>query len=294
MAFAGLHGQQHYGRDLADGLRFRSALFNRIADFFIGVDTYRQRRARQRANEADMVMDFVVLHPLKALTFIKGSIICGALMNVLLYVPNETVLGLVEPQSDLGDSIVWWWLAFNKLLHALQIPGRIMALYTMSRLWGRSNQEIMYCMSVLTTSRLWNWCRRLSVLTYASYAAGFLASRHPRVQDHVLLNGFILYVFSIVTMRVAFTFAIFYHCFPPTPARNTHKPANREEIDRLPVVLYRDMKEDNATMCRICLEEFQPEHRLRMLRCKHGYHVACIDAWLARSNKCPWCMSTVN
>ncbi|GBE60325.1 zinc C3HC4 type domain containing protein [Babesia ovata] len=286
--------QEHDGRDLAEGLRFRSPLFNRLMEYLIGVDTYRQRRASRRPNDAELVMDFVVLHPMKALTFLKGSLICGVLMNMLLYFPDEAGLGLVETNSEVGDATVWWWLKFNKVLQLAQIPCRALMLYLMSRIWGRSNQEIMYCMSVLTSSRLWNWGRRMSNLTYASYALAFLASRHPGVQNHALLNGIMVYVFSIITMRVAFTFAIFYHCFPPTPTRNTRKPASKAEVDKLPVILYRDMKEDNATVCRICLEDLQPEDRLRMLRCKHSYHVGCIDAWLAHSNKCPWCMSTVN
>ncbi|KNC78638.1 hypothetical protein SARC_08936, partial [Sphaeroforma arctica JP610] len=42
-------------------------------------------------------------------------------------------------------------------------------------------------------------------------------------------------------------------------------------------------------VCPICLEQERAEDCLRQLPCKHEYHTACIDQWLAQSTNCPTC-----
>lgn len=51
------------------------------------------------------------------------------------------------------------------------------------------------------------------------------------------------------------------------------------------------MKEDDssAEMCCICIEELTKGDELRILHCKHRFHMACIDPWLQRRAACPVC-----
>ncbi|WVZ68048.1 hypothetical protein U9M48_017038 [Paspalum notatum var. saurae] len=45
-----------------------------------------------------------------------------------------------------------------------------------------------------------------------------------------------------------------------------------------------------AEECAICLTEFAPGDRVRALpHCNHGFHVRCIDRWLAARQTCPTC-----
>ncbi|KAF0919253.1 hypothetical protein E2562_029023 [Oryza meyeriana var. granulata] len=45
-----------------------------------------------------------------------------------------------------------------------------------------------------------------------------------------------------------------------------------------------------STECAICLAEFAQGDRVRVLpRCSHGFHVRCIDRWLAARQTCPTC-----
>jgi hypothetical protein len=41
--------------------------------------------------------------------------------------------------------------------------------------------------------------------------------------------------------------------------------------------------------CNVCMEDLETGDAMRLLPCKHAFHVPCIDTWLARSTLCPIC-----
>ncbi|KAG1354522.1 RING-H2 finger protein ATL79-like [Cocos nucifera] len=46
--------------------------------------------------------------------------------------------------------------------------------------------------------------------------------------------------------------------------------------------------------CAICLAEFAEGERVRVLpACNHGFHVKCVQAWLASRPSCPTCRAPV-
>jgi len=62
-------------------------------------------------------------------------------------------------------------------------------------------------------------------------------------------------------------------------------------IDTLPVFCYGSIRglKDSAD-CAVCLNEFGEEDRLRLLpKCKHAFHLECIDTWLLSNSTCPLC-----
>ncbi|XP_010934148.1 RING-H2 finger protein ATL79 [Elaeis guineensis] len=45
-----------------------------------------------------------------------------------------------------------------------------------------------------------------------------------------------------------------------------------------------------AAECAICLAEFAEGERVRVLpACNHGFHIKCVQAWLATRSSCPTC-----
>ena len=72
-------------------------------------------------------------------------------------------------------------------------------------------------------------------------------------------------------------------------------PKKREQImRRIPVVVYEARAGVSATECAICLGEFEDGEKVRVLpRCYHGFHVQCIDMWLAMNPSCPTCRNSL-
>jgi E3 ubiquitin-protein ligase ATL10/75/76/77/78 len=71
---------------------------------------------------------------------------------------------------------------------------------------------------------------------------------------------------------------------------------NKKELRKIPVVEYETSEAGGlpGTECAICLGEFVDGERVRLLpRCHHGFHVECIDMWLAAHSSCPICRSSL-
>ncbi|XP_074556999.1 uncharacterized protein LOC141812966 [Curcuma longa] len=47
------------------------------------------------------------------------------------------------------------------------------------------------------------------------------------------------------------------------------------------------------TSCAICIDDFKPNSVLSVMPCGHGFHAACLNEWLTRSNSCPLCRSSL-
>lgn len=66
-------------------------------------------------------------------------------------------------------------------------------------------------------------------------------------------------------------------------------------IDTLPVFHYKAIiGSKNPFDCAVCLCEFEPEDKLRLLpKCSHAFHMECIDTWLLSHSTCPLCRASL-
>ncbi|KAH1107698.1 hypothetical protein J1N35_011466 [Gossypium stocksii] len=66
-------------------------------------------------------------------------------------------------------------------------------------------------------------------------------------------------------------------------------------IDTLPVFHYKAIiGVKNPFDCAVCLCEFEPEDKLRLLpKCSHAFHMECIDTWLLSHSTCPLCRASL-
>eukprot|EP00833_Pecoramyces_ruminatium_P005027 jgi/Orpsp1_1/1179059/evm.model.c7180000067774.1 len=73
--------------------------------------------------------------------------------------------------------------------------------------------------------------------------------------------------------------------------------ATQEEVDALPIKIFsmKKMKENDPETCAVCIDDFKDGDKLRVLPCRHEYHVECIDLWLTTRKKfCPICKRNIS
>lgn len=77
----------------------------------------------------------------------------------------------------------------------------------------------------------------------------------------------------------------------------------RSTLRKIPVAIYEKSptgignNNNNviSTDCIICLGEFIDGEKIRVLpKCKHGFHVRCVDVWLLSHSSCPTCRQPVS
>ncbi|XP_020275966.1 RING-H2 finger protein ATL66-like [Asparagus officinalis] len=75
------------------------------------------------------------------------------------------------------------------------------------------------------------------------------------------------------------------HALDPSILRSLHITVFRSE----------DYKEEGGLECAVCLCELNDGENARFLpKCKHGFHVECIDMWFDSNGTCPLCWEIVS
>ncbi|CAM0909640.1 unnamed protein product [Alopecurus aequalis] len=71
---------------------------------------------------------------------------------------------------------------------------------------------------------------------------------------------------------------------------------DRTVVESLPVFRFGALRGQKAGLeCAVCLGRFEPTEALRLLpKCRHGFHVECVDTWLDAHSTCPLCRSRVD
>uniref|UniRef100_A0ACD5ZFP2 Uncharacterized protein n=1 Tax=Avena sativa TaxID=4498 RepID=A0ACD5ZFP2_AVESA len=71
---------------------------------------------------------------------------------------------------------------------------------------------------------------------------------------------------------------------------------DRSVVESLPVFRFGALQGQKAGLeCAVCLGRFEPTEALRLLpKCRHGFHVECVDTWLDAHSTCPLCRSRVD
>lgn len=116
--------------------------------------------------------------------------------------------------------------------------------------------------------------------------------------------GFPVVAASVVGILIASVLLLGYYvfvtrCIEDVARRHGGSAANKQcgldeaAIRGIPTLRYRQFSSGGGE-CAVCLREFQPEERIRLLPdCLHVFHIDCADAWLQSSANCPLCRARV-
>uniref|UniRef100_A0A5B7ABV3 RING-type E3 ubiquitin transferase n=1 Tax=Davidia involucrata TaxID=16924 RepID=A0A5B7ABV3_DAVIN len=99
---------------------------------------------------------------------------------------------------------------------------------------------------------------------------------------------------SIVRCALRCSRRLVFETRDETAARLAATGIKKSALRRIPVVIYGSRVNVPAPDCPICLSEFVKGDKVRVLpKCHHGFHVRCIDIWLASHSSCPTCRQSL-
>ncbi|URE32099.1 Zinc finger, C3HC4 type (RING finger) [Musa troglodytarum] len=147
----------------------------------------------------------------------------------------------------------------------------------------------------------------------AGAAPSPLASARPSSFDVPFRPG-IAVIVGVLTIIFSLTFLLLYarHCKhsatsfgrgrgatggPLTSApERRHSGVDRAVVESLPVFRFGSLQgQKEGLECAVCLSRFEPAEALRLLpKCRHGFHVECVDTWLDAHSTCPLCRVRVD
>ncbi|KAA0058185.1 RING-H2 finger protein ATL43 isoform X1 [Cucumis melo var. makuwa] len=82
------------------------------------------------------------------------------------------------------------------------------------------------------------------------------------------------------------------------PSFSTRKNSGIDQtvIESLPIFRFGSLSgQKEGLECAVCLNRFEPTEVLRLLpKCKHAFHVECVDTWLDAHSTCPLCRYRVD
>ncbi|KAK1274828.1 RING-H2 finger protein ATL43 [Acorus gramineus] len=87
-----------------------------------------------------------------------------------------------------------------------------------------------------------------------------------------------------------------HHHFSSSATNRRNSGVDRSVIESLPVFRFGSLRgQKEGLECAVCLGRFEPAEVLRLLpKCKHGFHVECVDTWLDAHSTCPLCRFRVD
>lgn len=80
------------------------------------------------------------------------------------------------------------------------------------------------------------------------------------------------------------------------PISRGNSGINRKVIETLPMFRFSSLRgQKDGLECAVCLTRFEPQEVLKLLpKCKHAFHVECVDTWLDEHSTCPLCRYRVD
>ena len=69
-----------------------------------------------------------------------------------------------------------------------------------------------------------------------------------------------------------------------------NKGFKKEDINKIKSEKYN--LDDNVN-CVICQDEIKKGDVIKKLNCNHLFHIKCIDIWLSKEKKCPFCKEEI-
>jgi len=198
--------------------------------------------------------------------------------------------------SAFCDRPLRWWLLIYSVLHAVQLPVRMLFLVKLRNVSGTSMEALVIS---YTASFAWRAGKHLSLVTYGWFILGITwvlnAGDCPtcpgvyRMTVFVLVQALVRAVGALLITRVML---LTNEAGDDAPEVERATP---EQIKALPTLKFQPgLFQESDCNCAVCLSEYDSGDVLRRLPCGHHFHVKCADQWLCRSKACPLCRQDID
>ncbi|CAL5420815.1 unnamed protein product [Camellia sinensis] len=123
------------------------------------------------------------------------------------------------------------------------------------------------------------------------------------------LRPSIAIIVGVLTIILSIIFLLLLYCkhcktgangfsgrLPPSSSSRKNSGVDRTVIESLPMFRFGSLRGDKDGLeCAVCLNRFEPTEVLKLLpKCKHAFHVECVDTWLDGHSTCPLCRYRVD
>ena len=165
------------------------------------------------------------------------------------------------------------------------------------------NQQLVFCLLVLILSNLIFHLKAQSSVSSASASNHISSNFEPSL---AVVIGVLFLMFSLTFLVLMYL----KHCHrtassvhfdpenhPPfLRSRSRFSGIDKNVIESLPFFRFCSLKGSREGLeCAVCLSKFEDIEILRLLpKCKHAFHIDCIDQWLEKHSSCPLCRQKVN
>ncbi|XP_056682454.1 RING-H2 finger protein ATL11-like [Spinacia oleracea] len=138
------------------------------------------------------------------------------------------------------------------------------------------------------------------ILVRAQYNEYIHGRRRTSESSWGALNEGLLIVVSVVLLVVVY-YLVARSCLNRHRGRSAQETAPRAQVgldssvlETFPVIVYPNVSglgvDKGPSECAVCLSLFEENEKLRMLpKCKHVFHLDCVNRWLAGHTTCPFC-----
>lgn len=65
------------------------------------------------------------------------------------------------------------------------------------------------------------------------------------------------------------------------------------EIPNENIIIFKNI-ETEFENCLICHDKFEKEDKIANIKCNHIFHYKCLNKWITRSAKCPYCNKNIS
>ncbi|KAM7515427.1 hypothetical protein LguiA_005010 [Lonicera macranthoides] len=112
----------------------------------------------------------------------------------------------------------------------------------------------------------------------------------------MFLLTFLLLIYAKFFRRTSSNRGVAHNSGRLTRSASRFSGIDKTVVESLPFFRFSSLKGTRQGLeCAVCLSKFEDVEVLRLLpKCKHAFHIACVDQWLENHSSCPLCRHRIS